>query len=134
VIYVFDLTVPANTPYTNPVTLDCEIDPGVVSQAEVIFPPGCAGLVRCAVFRELTQLWPHNPDSSFRGDGETIRWSEDYQVWEEPFVFVLKGWSDDDTYDHTITLRINVLRTQDTVGGARASGLPDYLRNVLISD
>jgi hypothetical protein len=61
------------------------------------------------VFRSAHQLWPSNLDGSFASDGEFLDFDEDYPVLDSPFEFTLVGWNDDDTYSHTVTLRLGIV-------------------------
>jgi hypothetical protein len=74
----------------------------------VIFPTGCACLAHVRVFRSAHQLWPSNLDGSFASDGEFLDFDEDYPVLDFPFELLFAGWNDDDTYPHTITLRLGI--------------------------
>jgi hypothetical protein len=106
--YSFDLQIPANTPEAHPVSLDCPVSSGVVNRVMVIFPIGVATLAHVRVFRSSHQLWPSNLDGSFASDGEFLDFAENYPVMDLPHEFTFSGWNDDDTYAHTITLRIGI--------------------------
>ena len=120
--YSFPLTVPANTLESAPTTLACKLTSGTIERVDVQFPPGCAGLVHVALTHALHQLWPSNPDGSFAADGYVISFNEDLPFKTAPYVLTLTGWSDDDTYGHTVTVRIGV---------RRAGGVPDWMKTLL---
>jgi hypothetical protein len=108
--YSFDLLIPARTTIDHPVSLACVVSSGVVERVMVIFPTGCATLAHVRVFRSAHQLWPSNLDGSFASDGEFLDFDEDYPVLDSPFEFTMRGWNDDDTYSHTVTLRLGVVQ------------------------
>lgn len=107
--YSFDLTIPPNTPAAYPVGMACVVSSGVVNRVMVVFPTGCATLAHVRVLRSSHQLWPSNLDGSFASDGEFLDFDEDYPVSDLPFEFTLLGWNDDDTYSHTVTLRLGIV-------------------------
>lgn len=109
------LAIPANTPASAPATETLPIHPGVVNQVDVVFPSGCAGLAHFQVHLWNTQLWPSNVNSDFSGDGVHISFTEDFEVVDLPFELTLIGWNLDDTYQHTVTLRVQITPKQQTL-------------------
>jgi len=107
--YSFDLTIPANTPAGSPVSQVCVVSSGVVNRVMFVFPTGCATLAHVRVYRAGHQLWPSNLDGSFASDGEFLDFDEDYPVSDLPWEFTFVGWNDDDTYSHTVTLRLGIV-------------------------
>ncbi len=107
--YDFAITVSANTAKAAPTTQELKLTHGVIHRVEVEFPAGCAGLVHCGLLQGIHQLWPTNPDGSFASDDYVIAIYEDYELATEPYVVKFVGWNLDDTYDHTVTVRIGVL-------------------------
>jgi len=128
-IYDLAVTVPQDTPATAPITEALPVYPGVVTGVSVLFPAGCAGLAHLQVWSAIHQVWPSNPGASFASDGETISWSEEYQVPGPPHELTIKAWNLDDTYPHTITIRIVVIPHKRLT----PSGVVDYLRSRLMS-
>lgn len=104
--YEFRITTPANTSSDDPLGTQLQLDEGVITAVEVLFPPGCVGLVHLQVRRELHQIWPANADADLAGDTFPIRWDDEVPVDEPPYVLTAVTWSDDDSYAHTVTLRI----------------------------
>jgi hypothetical protein len=114
-IYETRLTIPKNTPRTAMVTADILVNPGTVQLVEVEFPNGCCGLAHVVIYYLERQVWPSNPDSDFHGDGVTLSYPENVQLVDPPFIFTARGWSDDDTYPHTPTVRLAVIPFGGTV-------------------
>ncbi len=86
-----------------------KLEKGTIVRLEVIFPAGCQGLVFCHVNRALHQVYPKNPDYQYAGNGETILASDEYSISEEPFQLEFFGWNTDEIYDHTVTVRIQIV-------------------------
>ena len=86
-----------------------KIEEEVIVSIECHFPPGCRGMVYTACYYGEEQLFPRPYGSYLHGDGETIRWSEYYELPESPCILTIRGWSPGTNYDHTVTWRINAL-------------------------
>jgi hypothetical protein len=105
-IFVTHLVTPANTPKLSPVTTQIPIIAGTITQMFVQFPPGVNALAHLKLLWGLYQLFPSNEQGDFATGGETIVWDEAVDINTEPHQLTAITWNDDDTYDHTITVRI----------------------------
>jgi hypothetical protein len=121
--YETSLTIPKNTPESAPVVDTIPVHPGVVKRVEVLFPDGCVGLVHVRILYYERQLWPANPDSSFKGDGDKIAFDEDLELTGAPFEFTVEGWNMDDTYQHTPIVRLSVIPFERDLGKIIQSAL-----------
>ena len=106
--YVFPLTIPASTPETAKLKMILGLTAGTVKRVMVEFPAGHVGLTHLHVNRGLAQVWPTNPDATFKSSNETIEWAEEYTLDTPPYQFEAYTWNDDDTYEHTITVRLEL--------------------------
>jgi len=106
VIYVFPLLIPANTAETAKQRTVLALARGRVTRVMVEFPAGHVGLTHLYIRRGLHQVWPANPEGNFKSSNETILWDDDYDLTAAPFQLVAYAWNEDDTYEHTITVRI----------------------------
>jgi hypothetical protein len=107
--YDFTLTIPPNTPEDNPLRLTCPLNYGIINKLSVEFPPGCYRLAHIRIFDKLHQVWPTNIDSSIVGDTFPVEFEEYYPVIEVPYELKIEAWNDDDTYQHSIVVRIGLL-------------------------
>jgi len=105
-IYVFPILIAANTLETAKQKTTLELTRGKITRVMVEFPAGHVGLTHLAINRGLFQLWPVNPESAFKSSNETIIWEEDYNLDTPPYELEAYAWNEDDTYEHTITVRI----------------------------
>ena len=80
---------------------DLRLEPGQITRIEVIFPPGCAGLVEVDIRRGAATLWPSNENEVFIADGYVIGWNEEYDL-PEATTMRLRVNNTDDTFSHTI--------------------------------
>jgi len=99
--YVYDFTLPANTPVTSPTLHRFTLPYGEVIGVRVYFPPGCAGLAYVRVLHDELQVWPSNPEYWYHGDGIQIAFAESHNLSEDLNYLKLEGWNLDDTYPHT---------------------------------
>lgn len=103
--YEFRIATPANTPSTAPLDTELQLDAGAVTAVELLFPPGCVGLVHLRILDELHPVWPSNADADIAGDTYPIRWDDDVELIDAPYTLHALTWNDDDTFAHTVTLR-----------------------------
>jgi len=108
--YSFNLTIPPNTTELEPETLTCHLTYGTISKVSVAFPPGPKALAHLVILHQEHQVWPTNPDESYAWDNHVIEFESEYDLNTAPYDIKLVGWNNDDTYEHTVTVGINVLR------------------------
>lgn len=108
--YSFQIAIPANTTQNDAIETDIKLTQGVIYNVQVQFPIGCKELAHCQIYREGSQKWPTNPEANLASDGYIIPISEEIELLSAPYTFKAKTWNEDDTYDHTITIWIGVLR------------------------
>lgn len=108
-IYETAITIPANTSRTNPQRTDIKLTAGILSRLNVQFPPGCVGLAHISIWWQSHQLYPTNPDADISADDYTVDFEVYFPLDTAPYVLSVRGYNEDDTYDHTITVRFGVL-------------------------
>ena len=106
--YVFPITIPANTSEAQRTRTTLKLTAGRITRVHLEFPAGHVGLTHIHVNCGLHQLWPTNPDADFSSSNETISFIEDLLLDIPPFTLTAHAWNLDDTYEHTITLRIEL--------------------------
>jgi len=105
-LYTKTLTIPANTPSVSPVETTVVVKDPVIVRLGVFFPPGCAGMVKVAVFYGKLQIWPSKKGKWVSGNNVTI-WDEPFfELPEKETTLTLKGYSPNTSYDHDITFYI----------------------------
>jgi hypothetical protein len=106
--YEFGITIPANTPASAPVIADLPMTAGKITHVFVQFPAGHLGLTHIFIRDGLFQVWPSNQGADFSTSDETIGWLEEYPLGDPPYDLQAYAWNLDDTYQHTITVRIEL--------------------------
>jgi hypothetical protein len=102
------LTVPAGTAAETPATEVVKLCAGTITEVEVFFPAGQAGLVSLQVWYHEGQIYPTSPDQAFIGDDSHITYYDDYPVEDAPYEVTLVGWSPDAELDHTVYVDFSV--------------------------
>lgn len=127
--YDFAITVAASTTEANATTQRMKLTKGVVHRLEIQFPDGCAGLAHVRILEDGHQFAPTNPSGNFASDGHTIVIDEHYELQSSPYSFKAVVWNDDDTYSHTIYVRVGVLRGEFWLLFTRViNGLAKFLK------
>jgi hypothetical protein len=109
------ITIQPNTTEANAYSIPLNVHPGIVKHVQVVFPPGCCGLAHLQVKYLERTIYPANINSDISGDGESISFDEDIILRDPPFEFTLVGWSEDDTYPHTIIVRMQILSEEQDI-------------------
>lgn len=119
--YAWNFTLPLGKSVISKTKKILDLERGTIVRCEVVFPNGCCGLVYVHINQALHQVYPKNPDYQYRGNGETIIASDEYEIREEPYQLEFYGWNTDDTYNHTITVRLQLVPAKEilhrVVGG-----------------
>jgi len=107
VLYCVDITAPANTPQSSPVTQDVTIKAGVIRKIIVLIPYGHKALAHLVIKDGATQVFPREGD--IHGDGETLTIDTWIEIPEPERTLTLVAWNEDTKYSHTFYVRIIVL-------------------------
>lgn len=106
--YFVPVLVPANTTQALPIKQLIKLDLGIIDYIEVEFPAGCAGLVHLVIYDKGWIIVPFNQDASLYGNDRIFHMTLDYQMTEEPYTLQIFAWNSDDTYDHTVSIGVQL--------------------------
>jgi len=109
--FCWDITIPANTLEKLPLKQYLRITKGVITGVDVKFPAGCHGMVKTRLFRHEQQAIPLTRDEWVRGDDEAVPTETYIDLNAYPYQLKFVACSPDTDYDHTVTVRIQVLPT-----------------------
>jgi len=105
------ITIPANTDDGSPTSQAIVLQKGFVAKVWIRFPQGPVGLAGVAIFNGAgtTQIWPGT--GWFTGDNEVIEFNteRDVDLVGADYKLTLKGYNDDDSYEHSALVRIWVV-------------------------
>lgn len=108
-VYIHNLTIPSKQEEEYPFIEIMSLVKGLIYQIGLLFPPGCAGLAHVMIKDGLHQIWPSKEKTWFSSDAETISFDETYEILHDPAQINIVGYNEDDTWHHTITVRIGIV-------------------------
>ena len=111
--YAWNLELTKGNSAVTPQKFVLHLEKGVIVRCETVFPLGCAGLVYSHINQSLHQVYPKNPDHQYTGNGEAIIATDEFEMDEEPFQLEFYGWNTDDDFNHTITVRIQIVPNRE---------------------
>jgi len=106
--YEIEVTVPANTLASAPVTETLKLDKGILEEGWIYFPLGCVHMVLARAFHGQFQIAPMNRDGWLHGDGARVPLASKYDMTGAPFYLVIKACSPGTSNPHTITVHVGL--------------------------
>ncbi|MBW2675801.1 MAG: hypothetical protein JRD89_20740 [Deltaproteobacteria bacterium] len=95
------------------------------------FPPGPSGLLEVAVLYGIRQIFPTVDGQVFAGDDEVIAWQEYWLLPESPCVVTIHTENQDDTYEHSVQVRIATLTHAQSLAGQIGSAIVRAIKSAL---
>jgi len=124
------VTVPADTPQEKPVEATFTLAKAILTKFEVHFPPGCVGMVKCALYYGIKQLVPVVEGQFLAGDGETVSLRTQIPLPSHPTTLTFKAWSPGTTYPHTLQVRLESLPEEEALPGRGLARLVNLFRRL----
>lgn len=106
--FEYDITVPAQTAEASALRQDLDLKWGTVRRIAVQFPRGCYGLVHAQIWSGRHQIAPVNELGNIKAEDDVVEFDTEWDLMEPPYLVTAVVWNDDDSYDHTLTIRIEV--------------------------
>jgi len=128
--YSYAVKTTANTSKVNAVETRLKLTAGTIKQVWMVHPEGCHGLAYAAIYLGGHQLYPHNPDEAYHGNDVPMIFEDNFEL-ESPAILTLKTWNLDETYDHTLYLRITVLRPKIDIAQQALIDLLSIIKQLL---
>lgn len=111
-IYSVSITTSNGTAEADADIFVLKVNKGLVFRLEVEFPPGCCGLLHCQIFDGSYQIYPASRDDSFHSDARVIGFDDCYLKMSAPFEFRIKTWNLDETWNHSIQVRVGMASSE----------------------
>ncbi len=127
-LYEQDITIPANTSRNDQIRTDLKVHKGVIYEFEVVFPPGCAGLVKCAIFVGGEQIIPFKEGTYLKGDTFPVRGREYVDLKNDTNEIHIYSYNEDEVYDHTIIVRLFILPKEVILPAGSTEGVIKALK------
>ena len=125
--YAWNITLPKGKDTTAKTKRVLYLEKGTITRFELTFPMGCCGLVYVHVNDALYQVYPKDASYQFTGNGQTIVSSDEFEIKEEPYQLNFYGWNEDEKYDHTVTVRIQLVPAKEIIRRV-IGGLSDVMK------
>jgi len=117
--YEYSLTVPKNTPKTNPISLPIKLREGILTTFVVHVPLGVASTTYVQLYDGDNIIAPWLPDEAITGDGAEIALHPYYKIPHDDYVLTIKAWNISTQYDHTLRFRLEILPEDIVFPGKR---------------
>lgn len=99
---------------------------GYITEVEVMFPAGHAGLTYVQIYHQSRLIFPLTPGQAFRGDDSTITMSSRFPILEVPHAVFVVGWAPESTLVHTVFVDVTMEAPPPVfVGGFEYVPLPE---------
>ena len=108
--FFYEVEIPKETQEANPHRETLLVDKGVITNVLIAVLPGHAGLTHLKLYYHEVQIYPHNSESWYKGDGIIIKFPDEYVLDTVPFELVAEGYNEDIRYNHAFLIDINILR------------------------
>ncbi len=126
-IYRFENLTSASTAEVDADVVTQRVIGKLITKVDVDFPAGCEKLAHCQIFEGNHQIWPSADGSSFSGNFVTLTFPETYELAFSPTFITVLFWNDDDTHDHTMTVRLTTLTEKELEPQRRTNTLLERL-------
>jgi len=126
------ITVTPSTTEAGATPVYIKIQRGVISQAWITFPAGCAGLVKMRILHGSHPFIPVNADNYLRGDNYTFNLPVMYEITDHPTILTVLVWNDDATYSHTVDILFLVLPKALVLPVGATEGILESLKSLVL--
>ena len=126
-LFETSITIPKSTASTAPTTVMLKVAHGIITKIMVRPRPGHAALAHCVILHHEHQIAPSTEGMDFAGDTFPIDWEEYYECYQPPYELKVKGWNEDDKYEHTFDIFVAILPRK----GIIATAVSDAIANIL---
>jgi len=103
------ITILKDTTATDPKEEVLKIAHGIITKIMVRPRPGHHSLAHLVILHHEHQIAPSTENMDLHGDAPPIDWEEYYESYQPPYELKIKGWNEDDTYEHTFDVFVAVL-------------------------
>ena len=131
-LYTKEITFTSGGTVTNQTSSNIKAARGIIHKIEIVFPSGSAGLVKIAIFLGASPMIPSTAGMTISGNAEIVQIPEFIQLRKDFNIITIKGFNEDDTFDHTIFFRIYVLPKEVLLPVGATEGILASLKSLII--
>jgi len=106
--YVYEAIVLAANISTNNTEVDVKLTAGIIKHVSILFPPGCARLVKCSIWNTAEQLLPSNPEAIYGEDAYAVEIDCYLPTWIYGNQFYILAWNIGTVYKHVVRVMFDV--------------------------
>lgn len=115
--YVYDvLVLPANIASNN-VEYPVKLGAGIIRHVSIIFPPGCARLVKVTIWNNAEQLLPTNAEAVYGEDSYAVETDCYIDIAETGNDLYVLAWNTGTNYQHMVHVMFDVQGIDEPVLG-----------------
>lgn len=107
-VYNREITIPANTLKTSPLTDEIILPSGIITKLTVGFAWGVAWLAGISLWRYNHQEIPSEIDTWITGNEIVYSFDVHVEILNEPFAITLYGFNEDELFEHTIQVGLTI--------------------------
>jgi len=122
-LFEASITIPKDTASASPTSVTMKIAHGIITKMMVRPRPGHAALAHLVILHHEHQIAPSTEGMDFAGDTFPIDWEEYYESYQPPYELKLKGWNEDDTYQHTFDVFVAILPSKAILANQVANAI-----------
>ena len=126
------ITIPSGQTEAEPIWTRFKVNQGVFYRVWVVFPAGCAGLVKLRIFHEGHPILPVEADAYLRGDNYVFEIPLFFEIFGAPQLISIQAWNEDDVYEHTIDVMFLIIPRTWILPGGITGGLIQLMRNLFV--
>ena len=130
--YTKDVTFSSGGSQQNQTSVSFKCAKGIIHRIEIVFPSGCAGLVHVQLFQSGHPIAPSNESDTYSGNDDVLEIPEFIELKSELNTITIKGWNEDDTYDHKILFRIYILAKEFLLPIGATEGILAALKSLVL--
>lgn len=107
-LYIFEFTIPPNTPKNRPFEKIVKVGNGVVKKVEIRIPPGHYGFAGMRIYAQEIPILPENPEAWVYGNDEIVFDEPLWLILRPEYEFKLVGYNESPNFEHTFLVRFIV--------------------------
>jgi hypothetical protein len=96
-----EVELPVTSSETDPVEVVVTLGRGRITQWWVHFPAACGWQAHLKIYHHEHQILPRGEGESLFGDDYTFEIGDPYDLIDEPYQVVVRGWNDGTLYTRT---------------------------------
>jgi hypothetical protein len=120
------ITIPITATQANPTVVMMGIAKGIITKIMVRPRPGHMALAHCVILYHEHQIAPSTESMDLHGDTFPIDWEEYYESYQPPYELKIKGWNEDETYEHTFDIFVAILPRRGIVATSTADTIKEF--------